>query len=268
MKLHPLDHYSTSESRLSKKFYYGMNLDDELQLHYVSHIRMVRNCLIFGKSNSGKSVFIQKNIQKLISATKKEHLQIILFIKNNNEYDYAKNHYNEYVTILKMNDPESSTEFINSILHDIDTRKSEIEEHGFKDISNYNKYLESHNESLLSDRVVFIDEFSFLNFNDRKVKRSLIKVLNTSWKVGIHFVIATKYIESFSMKMLESKCSKVCFMTDNEEEAIKFIGIADPSKGKKPGELWLYNPKIYEKIEHLYCEEPYTVERKYYALEN
>lgn len=259
--MHPYDLYTLSESKLSKKFYYGMNLCDELQLHYVSHIRLVENCLIFGKANSGKTIFIEKNIQKLIRGTKKEDLHIILFYKNNKEYDYAKQHYGDYVTFIKMNDSKGSTEFMKSILLDIEKRKLEIESHGFEDITNYNKYLESQRKLLLNDQVVFIDEFSYFKFIDNNVKKTLIKALNYSYKYGIHFVIATKYLKSFTKKMIKSNCSKVCFATNYEEEAIKFIGIKNPYNKKKPGELCLYNPRIYEEIEQLYCEEPFTAER-------
>lgn len=155
--------------------------------------------LVAGATGSGKSVCINGIIVSLLMKAKPDEVKLILVDPKKVELSM----YNgvPHLLIPVVTDPKKASLALQKAVREMERRYDLFEENGVKNISGYNKLIESKNESLSDEdklsklpyMVVIVDELADLMLvAGKEVEDSIMRITQMARAAGIHLIIATQ----------------------------------------------------------------------------
>lgn len=170
----------------------GKSISNEV---IVDDLTTMPHLLIAGATGAGKSVAINVLLTSLLYSKRPDEVKFVLIDPKRVElfqYQHLKNHFlakfpgfDEQI----VTDPEKAVMALKSVVREMETRYTLLEQCGVRNIGDYNKK----SSELLCYLVVVIDELADLMITaGREVEEPIIRLAQLARAVGIHLIVATQ----------------------------------------------------------------------------
>ncbi len=157
----------------------------------VANIARMPHVLIAGSTGSGKSVCINTIITSIVYNAKPSEVKLVMVDPKVVELSV----YNgiPHLLIPVVTDPKKAAGALAWAVQEMDNRYNLFAEKGVRDLTGYNKVLESENMGKLPQIVVIVDELADLMMVAAKdVEESICRLAQKARAAGMHLVIATQ----------------------------------------------------------------------------
>ena len=157
----------------------------------VANIAKMPHVLIAGSTGSGKSVCINTIITSIVYNAKPSEVKLVMVDPKVVELSV----YNgiPHLLIPVVTDPKKAAGALAWAVQEMDNRYNLFAEKGVRDLTGYNKVLESENMGKLPQIVVIVDELADLMMVAAKdVEESICRLAQKARAAGMHLVIATQ----------------------------------------------------------------------------
>ena len=155
--------------------------------------------LVAGSTGSGKSVCINCIIASMLMRTKPSEVKLVLVDPKKVELSM----YNciPHLLIPVVTDPRKANDALKRIVREMEGRYDTFSEHGVKNISTYNEWVDKQNEGKAEEEqlhhmpyiVVIIDELADLMMvASKEVEDSIMRITQMARAAGIHLIVATQ----------------------------------------------------------------------------
>ena len=161
----------------------GINVKNE---PFVTNLQKTGHILISGATGMGKSILMNNIISNILMKANPNEVQLVLLDPKRVEFSrFQRIPHADKISYYNLNEAFTTLE---KIKNEVDERRKVIENSG----KSFDEYNETAKEKLPSIIVVFDEICDFMFDGKKQFENALISAAENSYKVGVHFIIATQ----------------------------------------------------------------------------